>query len=88
MELSDRIRKLVEAGDYVDALRLGTPASGGRIHDPEVLKSMFGLTAELRSVCMDLASKKQDSGPEYFALEDLLHKANDLTGEDMYGRIG
>jgi hypothetical protein len=34
---------------------------------------------------MGLAVRKMDSGADYAALEVLLRKTNELTGQDMYG---
>ncbi len=36
---------------------------------------------------MDLAAKKKDVGPDYESMENLIREANELTGEDMYGRF-
>ncbi|MBP0582012.1 hypothetical protein J8I29_21970 [Labrys sp. LIt4] len=86
MMLADQIRGLVERGEYERALDLGIAASLNDRLEPDALQALYGMTAKLRSECIDLASKKADVGPVYQALEAMLLKANELTGEDMYGR--
>ena len=87
MEIAEAIRQHVDSGSYSDALQLGLKALAAGDRDPQVVNSMLLLTATLRSTCMDLASRKQDSGDTYRSLEALLRRANAVTGEDMYGRI-
>ncbi|MBR2816983.1 MAG: hypothetical protein IKE60_20170 [Reyranella sp.] len=84
--LAEQIRGSIESGEYERALDLAKAASLENRLGPEALRALFEMTAKLRSKCMDLASWKQDTGPVYQALEATLIKANELTGEDMYGR--
>jgi hypothetical protein len=86
MTLAEQIRGSIESGEYERALNLAKAASLDDRLGPEALQALFGMTAKLRSKCMDLASRKADAGPAYQALEATLIKANELTGEDMYGR--
>jgi hypothetical protein len=78
---------MVYAAAYRDAYSMGRAALDKPAHDHEVIAALRELTARLRSNCMDLAARKMDVSPEYDALEQLLKEANELTGEDMYGRI-
>lgn len=88
MKIADQIDRHVDAGNYSEALRLGLKAGADGVPEPEVMKSMFRFTAKLRSDCMDMAcNKATDGGPEHLALEAMLCKANEVTGEDMYGRM-
>jgi len=86
-ELAQQIHERVENGAFDEALRLAQASTTGRIYDPAVRKSVLYLTAELRSVCMGMASRKMDFGPEYDAIENLLREANELTGQDTYGNF-
>lgn len=80
MNSVQNIRELIQRGEYESALELCISASEDGAPDSDIL------TAKLRSACIDLAYRKADYSPDYFALEKLLTKANELTGEDMYGR--
>jgi hypothetical protein len=84
---AEHIRAMVEAGVYDEAYRLGKEAIDAKAPNGDIIAALLGLTAKLRSNCMDLAAKKQDVGPRYRSMEDLLREANKLTGEDMYGRF-
>lgn len=85
-EVVDCIRTNVHAGAYEAAYSIGRDA----LREPEcdrgqIIAALCELTARLRSGCMGLAAKKNDLGPDYEVLENLLRKANELTGQDMYG---
>ena len=55
-------------------------------NDHEVTTALGYLTAELRWICMDLATRRMDYGHEYCVLESLLREASKLTGQDLYGQ--
>lgn len=86
MTIAERINELTEAGDYRGALDLGVAASPTGRPDVEVLRALLRMTSRLRSVCIDLAYRKQDIGLAYEALEAILIEAGELTDEDIYGR--
>jgi hypothetical protein len=76
----------IGVGAYKDAYVIGLEALKDPENDhDEIVAVLCDLTARLRSECMDRAVCKSDYGEEYDALEDLLSKANRLTGQDMYG---
>jgi hypothetical protein len=84
--ISDQIRMKIHTAAYREAYLLGQKALELNSCDRDEIKSaMCDLTAQLRSSCMDLASRKKDAGPDYQLLEDLLRETNKLTGQDMYG---
>ncbi|QEN84973.1 hypothetical protein FZC33_01495 [Labrys sp. KNU-23] len=83
--MADEMRGLIERGEYERVLELGKAAVLENRLGPDVVQALYGMTAKLRSKCMDLATKKADSGPVYQGLEAILITANELTGEDMYG---
>lgn len=85
-ELAQKICEQIEHGEFAQALQLAKTSTSGRIHDGEVRQAVLSLTAELRSICMSLACRKMDGGAEYDAIESVLRQANELTGQDMYGR--
>ena len=85
-EISDRMRMNISVGDYEEAYSIGRDAlQESNCGRDEIIAALCDLTARLRSDCMGLAVKKMDSGADYDALESLLRKANELTGQDMYG---
>ncbi|GAB2801176.1 hypothetical protein [Dyella kyungheensis] len=85
-ELARKISEKVELGAFAEALQLARVSTSGRMLDPAVRQAMLDLTAELRSICMGMASRKKDFVPEYDAIENVLRQANELTGQDMYGQ--
>ncbi|MBN8924400.1 MAG: hypothetical protein J0I96_15095 [Rhodanobacter sp.] len=85
--IAESIRIKVDAGAYEEALRLSNEAKLKGEFDGAALGALLTLTATLRSRCMDLAAKKKDVGPDYESMENLIREANELTGEDMYGRF-
>lgn len=87
MDTANQIRQYVDAGDYEAAAKLSIEAAKDRRPESEVMQAILYLTAALRHNCMNRAVRKQDSGPEYCALEATLREVNKVTGEDMYGRI-
>jgi hypothetical protein len=86
-EITDRIRANIHAGDYEHAYSIAHGAlQDTQTNRKEVIAVLCELTARLRAYCMDLAIRKMDFGPDYGARENLLRKANEFTGEDIYGR--
>jgi hypothetical protein len=85
-EISKRVRMNISAGNYETAYSIGRDAlqESGCDHD-EIVAALCELTAQLRSECMGLAVKKADFGADYDALEKLLRKSSELTGQDVYG---
>ncbi|WP_218132728.1 hypothetical protein, partial [Cupriavidus sp. YR651] len=83
---SDLIREKVHAAAYAEAYSVGLMALENSPNDQEIAAALHYLTAELRWVCMDLASRKIDYGREYCVLESLLREASKLTGQDLYGQ--
>ncbi|WP_197387905.1 hypothetical protein [Ralstonia pseudosolanacearum] len=86
IEIVNRMRMDIAAGTYEMAYSIGRDV----LQDPEcgrenVIAALCELKARLRSHCMGLAAQKEDYGADYVALENLLRKANELTGQDMYG---
>jgi hypothetical protein len=65
MEIADQIRLYVDSEKYSDALRLGLLAAVEGRCNLRVMESMLFRTATLRSTCMDMASRKMDSGVAY-----------------------
>jgi hypothetical protein len=84
---ADKIQNHVAVGEYEQAYQIGADALAVNPTDEDVLTAMYELTAKLRSECYGLAVRKADFGEPYLSKEDLLRKANALTGEDMYGRF-
>lgn len=85
-EISDRMRMNISVGAYETAYSIGREALQESKYDrDEIIAVLCELTARLGSDCMGLAAKKMDFGADYDALEKLLRKANELTGQDMYG---
>ncbi|MEX3959237.1 hypothetical protein [Trinickia sp. EG282A] len=85
-EISDLIRVNISVGGYEKAYSIGRDAlQESECDRDEIIAALCELTARLRSDCMGLAVKKNDFGADYDALENLLRKANELTGQDMYG---
>ena len=79
MELANQIRQYVDDGDYAEAARLSLKtASTGRPEAP-VMDAILYLTATLRSLCIDLACKHRDVGPNYEALEALLREVRTIA---------
>lgn len=84
--ISERIRTCISVGNYEEAYSIGRDAlRESAPHRDEIVAALCELTAQLRSDCMGLAARKMDSGAAYEALELLLRKTNELTGQDMYG---
>ncbi|WMY07443.1 hypothetical protein [Paraburkholderia phenoliruptrix] len=88
-EISERIRTNISVGNYEEAYSIGRDALQESAYGrDEIVAALCELTARLRSDCMGLAVRKMDSGADYDALELLLRKTNELTGQDMYGFFG
>ncbi|WP_158014449.1 hypothetical protein [Ralstonia solanacearum] len=86
IEISDRVRMNIVAGAYEVAYLIGRDALQEPGCDREkIIAVPCELTAKLRSDFMGLAARKEDYGADYVALESLLRKTNELTGQDMYG---
>ncbi|WP_287497974.1 hemagglutinin repeat-containing protein [Pandoraea sp. CB10b_02] len=80
------IRTNISVGAYEKAYSVGRDTLQEPGCDREnIIAALCELTAQLRSVCMELAVQKIDFGTDYDALESLLRKTNELTGQDMYG---
>jgi Arc/MetJ-type ribon-helix-helix transcriptional regulator len=85
-DMTDRIRKNIDAGAYEQAYSIGRDAlQKSECSREEIIAVLRELTARLRAECMGLAVKKMDSGAAYDELEALLRESNKLTGQDMYG---
>jgi hypothetical protein len=82
----EEIRILLQEKKYEQAYSVGKESLKREPNNSGVVESLKKVTVELRSQCMDMASRKQDCTPAYFELEDLLRKVNELTKQDMYGR--
>ncbi|KPH92155.1 hypothetical protein AMS57_01090 [Pseudoalteromonas undina] len=83
--IKSEIQSLIEENEFETAFNLGEKRLAETLNDNDAIDALCLLTDKLRSMCMDLAAKKRDSGSNYRSLEDLLLKANELTNQDMYG---
>ena len=83
--IKSEIQSLIEKNEFESAFNLGEKCLAETPNDNNVIDSLCLLTDKLRSMCMDLAAKKRDTGSNYRTLEDLLIKTNELTNQDMYG---
>ncbi|WP_226951743.1 hypothetical protein [Ralstonia pseudosolanacearum] len=86
IEVVDRIRMNIVTGAYEVAYLIGRDA----LQEPgcdrgKIVAVLCELAAKIRFDCMGLAVRKSDYGADYVALESLLRKTNELTGQDMYG---
>ena len=86
-DAAKKIQELIKINSFEQAYKVGFAALSAQPNDKLTLKTMYDLSAKLRSECMDLAIKKMDSGEPYLSTEALLRKVNKLTGEDMHGNL-
>lgn len=85
-KMAELVRMNISVGAYEKAYSIGRDALQEPKCDREnIIAALCELTARLRSDCMSLAVRKLDFGEDYDALENLLRKTNELTGQDMYG---
>ncbi len=89
MTLTTKLKKrqiisLVKNGKYEQAYLVGSQALNTNPNNQDILESLRYLTARLRSLSMDFASKKINYA-QHCPTDDILEKANELTGEDFYG---
>jgi hypothetical protein len=85
--IKSEIQSLVENNEFESAINLGEKCLAKSPDDNDAIDALCLLTDKLRSMCMGLAAKKRDTGPNYRSLEDFLIKASELTNQDMYGRF-
>lgn len=82
-----QIREHIRVREYRQAYALGKDSWTEHGQAAPILSALLELTSELRSQCMGMASRRADSGQEYFALEQLLREASALTKQDLYGNF-